>query len=213
MNLFDTAAGALYDAYIERERVARVVGQVLWGSDMRAMYRSMRAIGAVADGSTVLDVPCGGGVALRALRPAQQVRYLAIDLSPAMLRRTARVAARAGLGQVEPLEGSAEALPLPDAVADLCVAYNSFHCFARPALAAAEMARCVRPGGRLLGTAIVRGELPRADRLIAAFAREGSFGPGGTRAELERWLADAGLADVRYQRDGAVVAFDATRAG
>jgi ubiquinone/menaquinone biosynthesis C-methylase UbiE len=211
MNLFDTLAGGLYDAYIERERVARVVGQLLWGSDMSAMYRSMRQIGELPPGATVLDVPCGGGVALRGLRPGQRVRYLAVDLSPAMLRRAARVASREGLRQVEWIEASAEALPLPDATADLAVAYNGLHCFAHPAAAVAEIARCVRPGGRLVGTAIVRGELPRADRLIAAFAREGSFGPGGTRGDLERWLAEAGFVDLRLEADGAVIAFAASR--
>jgi hypothetical protein len=53
--------GAVYDFYIERESVARIVGRFLWGIDVRPMYRSTHAIGKQANGATILDVPCGGG--------------------------------------------------------------------------------------------------------------------------------------------------------
>ena len=42
------------------------------------------------DGTVILDVPCGGGVAFRGLRPGQRVRYVAADLSPVMLGRAPR---------------------------------------------------------------------------------------------------------------------------
>ena len=57
------------------------------GSDLRRLYAAAAEIGRQPAGSSVLDVPCGGGVALRGLRPGQGVRYVAADISQAMLDR------------------------------------------------------------------------------------------------------------------------------
>src|SRR3954447_12529586 len=73
--------GAFYDFWIERERVARAVGGTLWGIDVRPMYADMdRIVSGAPDDAVLLDAPCGGGVAFRWLRPAQRVRYIAVDL-------------------------------------------------------------------------------------------------------------------------------------
>src|SRR5262249_1470768 len=64
--------GAVYDYYIERPRLARVVLGAMWGVDPRPFYASLGQIGQMPDGVTVLDVPCGGGIALRGLRPGQR---------------------------------------------------------------------------------------------------------------------------------------------
>jgi SAM-dependent methyltransferase len=130
--VFDGAFGAIYGAYIRRERLARLIARFLWGSDTRPFYASMAAIGEVADGGTIVDVPCGAGVAFRALRPGQRVRYLGFDLSPRMLERARRQAGRLGLRQVELGEADAEALPLEDATADLFLSYFGLHCFPHP---------------------------------------------------------------------------------
>ena len=61
--------GAVYDYYIERPRLARLVLGLTWGVDPRPFYRSLAAVGEMPDGATILDVPCGGGVALRGLHP------------------------------------------------------------------------------------------------------------------------------------------------
>src|ERR1700757_1532735 len=90
--------GAFYDAWIERERVAARVGRLLWGIDVGPLYASMReALRQGPEGATVIDVPCGGGVAFRGLRPDQPLRYLAIDLDQAMLDRARRRAEQLGL--------------------------------------------------------------------------------------------------------------------
>lgn len=82
--------GAFYDFYIERPRLAQLIGRAVWGVDLAPLYRSMAAVAELPDGATVLDVPCGGGVALRALRPGQDVRWIAVDVEPKMLARCAR---------------------------------------------------------------------------------------------------------------------------
>ncbi len=62
--------GAVYDFYIERRWLMSLIGRVVWGIDASILYRSMEPVGLLADGSTIIDAPCGGGVAFRALRPA-----------------------------------------------------------------------------------------------------------------------------------------------
>jgi SAM-dependent methyltransferase len=79
--------GAAYDFVVEREWLARPGGIALWGTDTRLLFDSIRTLGEMPDGSAVLDVPCGGGIALRGLRQGQQVRYVAADISPDMLAR------------------------------------------------------------------------------------------------------------------------------
>jgi SAM-dependent methyltransferase len=78
----------VYDFAAEREWLARPAGALLWGTDTRLLYATVRTIGAMPAGSAVLDVPCGGGLALRGMRPGQKLRYVAADISPVMLART-----------------------------------------------------------------------------------------------------------------------------
>jgi SAM-dependent methyltransferase len=144
--------GAVYDFYIEREPVSRIVGRVLWGIDVRPIYRSMSVIGKLADGATILDVPCGGGVALRGLRPGQQALYIAVDLSERMLNRVRRRAATRGLNPIEAVRADMAALPFSDATADLCLCYSGLHIVDDPQAVLTEIARCLKPGGELVGT-------------------------------------------------------------
>jgi SAM-dependent methyltransferase len=197
-------AGAIYDFGVEREWLARPAGRVLWGTDAGLLYAAIRAIGELPDGSAVLDVPCGGGVALRGARPG--IRYVAADLSPDMLDRTRRVAARRGLS-VELAEADVVALPFADGEFDLCVSFNGLHCLPDPAAAVREIARCVRPGGRFVGDTVVRGAGVRQDLASGVLRRAGLFGAGGTAADLARWLRDAGLVVEKAERSGAVVHF------
>ncbi len=69
-------------------RAAAPSGGSACGSDLRLLYESASEIGRQPPGSRILDVPCGGGVALRGLRQGQGVRYVAVDIAQAMLDRT-----------------------------------------------------------------------------------------------------------------------------
>src|SRR5699024_1158723 len=101
----------------------------------------------------------------------QQVRYVAADISPDMLLRARRRAAGLGLDDVEFTEASIERMPFADNEFDLCVSFNGLHCLPDPATAVAEIARCLRPGGRLVGDTLVRGIGPRQDLAAAALRR------------------------------------------
>jgi ubiquinone/menaquinone biosynthesis C-methylase UbiE len=201
----------LYDEVVERERLARIFGALLWSTDAGRLFRQIALLGEVPDGSTILDVPCGGGLALRGLSPEQAVRYVAVDLSPVMLARARGQAERRGLRQVEFVEVDVESLPFGDAEFELCITYNSLHCFPDPAAALAEMVRVLRPGGTLRGTTVVNGAGWRHEVIIRGLQRAGAFGPGGTVEEFGQWLAQAGLGEVKVTRHGALAYLSGVR--
>jgi ubiquinone/menaquinone biosynthesis C-methylase UbiE len=208
---FYRVAGAPYAFVFGSKRLSRAAGWLLWRWDVRHLHRSLSAISETPENGLIVDVPCGGGIAFRGLGREQRVRYVAADISRGMLRRARRLARRRGLGQIELVEADVRSLPLENASVDLCLCFNGLDCFPEPAEAVAELARCLRPGGRLVGDTVVRGAGPRFDRLIALYQRRRIFGPGGTSADLDRWLEHAGLADVRIWRSGAVAHFTARK--
>ncbi|WP_194819739.1 class I SAM-dependent methyltransferase [Nocardia sp. XZ_19_385] len=207
---FGKVFAGLYDAVAEREYLARPGGFALWGTDTRRLYDSMRFLGELPDDTAVLDVPCGGGIALRALRPQQRLRYVAADISTAMLERTEQRAQRLGV-RVETRIADIEHLPFTDGEFDICVSYNGFHCLPDPAAAVREVARCLRPGGRLVGTCVVREAGLRSEAVQRAFRMAGIFGPSGSLEDYGRWLRAAGLEARQLDRSGALLHFDAVK--
>jgi SAM-dependent methyltransferase len=199
--------GAVYDYYIERPWLARLVLGLMWGVDPRPFYRSLAAVGEVPEGATILDVPCGGGVAMRGLRPGQHVCWIGVDVEPAMLRRAQRRATRFPSVRTRLIAGDMAALPLEDRTADLCLSYGGLHCVPNPEAALAEMARCLRPGGRFVGSTFLADGSRRQQLLL----RLDDFGRTGTADDLRRWLRECGLTDVSVDREDGLVVFSARR--
>jgi len=79
----------------------KAIGRTVWGIDASVLYDSMEPLAGIGDGKTVVDVPCGGGVAFRALPSERDVRYVAIDIDEKMLARARARATRRGLSRVE----------------------------------------------------------------------------------------------------------------
>lgn len=197
--------GAVYDYYIERPRLARLVLGLAWGVDARPFYRSLEAVGELRDGATILDVPCGGGVALQGLRSGQRASWIGVDVDPAMLRRMRRRAASHRHVDLRLVQADMGALPLEDGTADICLTYGGIHCVSDPAGALVEITRCLRPGGRLLGSTFVAEGTRRQRRML----QTDSFGTIGTAEELMQWLRDSGLAEVSLDRTEGLVVFSA----
>ena len=211
-DFYDSPLGATYSAYMERPRLSRPLGRLLWGGDTKAYYESMAAVGEVAEGATIVDCPCGAGPALRALEPGRDVRYVAADLSPAMLRRARTRAAKRGLEGIEPIEARAEDLPLETASADLFLSFWGMHCFPHPQAAVAEIGRVLKPGGRLVGASFVKEPKGLRQRLVLR-PGAGDFGRMCTEAELLGWLRDAGISVAESGRSGIYLFFDGRREG
>lgn len=100
-------------------------------------------------GRRALDVATGTGHTALALA-ARGCSVVGLDPTPAMLAEARAETARRGLGaRVAWVEGVAEALPFPDASWDIVTCRRAAHHFADIPRALGEMARVLRPGGRL----------------------------------------------------------------
>jgi SAM-dependent methyltransferase len=208
-DFYASPLGATYSAYMERPPLSRAIGRLIWGGDTKTYYQSMAAVGEVVDRGTIVDCPCGAGPALRALEPGREVRYVAADLSPAMLRRARARAEKRGLSGIEFVESKAEDLPLEAGSADLFLSLWGLHCFPDPRAAVTEIGRVLKPGGRLVGAAFVRGDSFRQRLLLRP--HKGDFGPMCTEADLLEWLDAAGIAVGESSRSGLYFFFEGRR--
>jgi ubiquinone/menaquinone biosynthesis C-methylase UbiE len=102
----------------------------------------IQALG-LGEGETVVDLAAGTGKLTTVLLARARARVIAVEPSVRMLARLREVAPGA-----EAIEGTAEAIPLPDASADAVTVAQAFHWFANED-ALGEIHRVLRPGRRL----------------------------------------------------------------
>ena len=138
-----------------------------------------RALGAIADAVhghdqrqlKLLDVACGTGRFLRQVRLAfPRLPLTGMDLSKAYLDEGRKNFA--DLKPAEWLAANAEAIPLPDASQDIVTCIFLFHELPPDVrrTVAAEMARVLKPGGRLIFMdSLQMGDKPGWDGLLEAF--------------------------------------------
>jgi ubiquinone/menaquinone biosynthesis C-methylase UbiE len=206
----ERVTAAIYDAGVKHAGVAGVGAWAMWGADLRRMFADIERLADVPVGASVLDIPCGGGLAFRGLGTGQVVRYVAADISPYMLQRARREAGRRGVQDaIEFVEADVTALQFADASFDLCLTYNGLHCLPDPCAALGELVRVLRPGGTVRGTSCVTGRGPRKDALIGMLRRGGVFGNAPHAGEIEKWLMEFGLDVVTLEPSGAVEFFEA----
>jgi ubiquinone/menaquinone biosynthesis C-methylase UbiE len=200
----DPLWATVYDWTVEHPRVGRPLWWAGVQSDLRLLYAATDEIGRQPPGSRILDVPCGGGVALRGLRPGQGVEYVAADISQAMLDRTMKAAReRRVADQVTPIVADVGDLPLDDGDVDLVVSFTGLHCFPDPELAVRELARVLRVDGAITGSALLNDAL-RYEPLRRVGRLTGLLGRGCTSDEIVQWLTRAGVADVTLEISGAI---------
>jgi SAM-dependent methyltransferase len=173
-----------------------------WSRYVEASTRETLRRAALGPEDRVLDLGCGTGALLAAVRRlVPGVRITGVDLVPAML-----AVARAKLEPSSRLLTAAEAgaLPFRAATFDVVVSSNSFHYWPRPLAGLAEIARVLRPGGRLVLTDWCDDFLAcrLCDHLLRLVDR--AHHRAYRRAELERLLEQTGyrlLAVDRYKID------------
>lgn len=197
----------LYSFGMSRRTIARTAGLVGFGTSFRGLYDAIDSIREVPAGGTVLDVPCGAGIALQGLVGAGVGRYIAADISPAMLRRTSRVAQRLGVS-VETLEADVASLPLGDRSVDLALSLTGLHCFPAPRAAVRELARVTRD--RIELTWLRSDAGLRYRPVLAAGRALDLVGPSATPRDVETWLEEAGFA-VSTRCEGAFAYASARR--
>jgi SAM-dependent methyltransferase len=121
------------------------------------------SLGALQQGQQVVDV--GSGAGLDCLIAARMVglrgRVIGVDMTASMLEKARRGATAADLTNVKFLEGYAEALPVPDNWADVVISNGVLNLMPDKMAALGEMARVLKPGGRLqIGDILVRKPVP-----------------------------------------------------
>jgi arsenite methyltransferase len=150
-------------------------------------------------GETVLDVGCGGGIdtilAARSVGPSG--RAIGLDLLPEMCERARSAAVLAGTATwCEFLPSEMESVPLPDASVDVVISNGAINLSPRKSRVLAELARVLRPGGRLcVADLVVNEQLP--PEVLGSDASwagciAGALSEGLLRAKLGR----AGFLDV-----------------
>jgi demethylmenaquinone methyltransferase / 2-methoxy-6-polyprenyl-1,4-benzoquinol methylase len=173
-------------------------------------------------GETVLDVACGTAAVALELARRHGCRVVGIDQSTEMLAEGRRRVDAAGLGdRVELREGRAEELPFEDGSFDGLTFTYLLRYVDDPAATMRELARVVRPGGRIAmleffvppralprtaWKAYVRVGLPLAGRAVSpGWAEVGGFLGPSIRGFWERWPPErlrgvwegAGIRDVQ----------------
>lgn len=154
---------------------------------------------ALADGEVVLDLGCGGGIdtvlAAQAVGPDGEV--IGLDLLPEMCERALAAAGATGVSErCRFIEGEMEDLPLPDASVDVVISNGVINLSPRKSRALAEVARVLRPGGRLcIADLTVDADLP-PEVLASESTWAGCIAGAVSERVLVSKLARAGFGDI-----------------
>jgi arsenite methyltransferase len=121
------------------------------------------SLGALEEGEHVVDVGCGAGIdsliAAQIVAPTGQV--VGVDMTPVMLGKAERSAAEAGIDNANFRQGYGESLPVDDGWADVVISNGVLNLMPNKADALQEMARVLKPGGRLqIGDILVQKAVP-----------------------------------------------------
>ncbi|WP_425302646.1 class I SAM-dependent methyltransferase [Nocardia wallacei] len=119
----------------------------------RPVIEAAVAAAEVGSGSAAADIGFGGGVGLSLLleRVGANGTVHGVEISPDMLARAkSRFSADIGTGRLRALEGSLTDLPLADASLDAAITVNTVYFVTELDRACAELARVLRPEGRLV---------------------------------------------------------------
>ncbi len=149
-------------------------------------------------GETVLDLGSGGGidVILSARRVGPTGHTYGVDMTDEMLELARRNAKEAGVDNATFLKGEIEDIPLADASVDVVISNCVINLSVDKPAVFAEMARVLRPGGRVGVTDVVAEDrlspAQRAERGDYVGCIAGALSVGEYRAQLEA----AGFADI-----------------
>jgi arsenite methyltransferase len=164
------------------------------------------AVAELREGETVLDLGSGGGidVILSARRVGPTGRAYGLDMTDEMLSLAQRNAEEAGIDNAVFLKGVIEEIPLPAESVDVVISNCVINLSVDKAAVVTEMARVLRPGGRLgISDVVAEDELSPADR-----AERGSYcgcvAGALSKGEYEEGLRAAGFDDVSVEFTHAV---------
>src|SRR5437870_2291702 len=191
---------------------------VSFGQDARSRERLVPLLDAGSD-DAVVDVATGTGLVARAIAERYRCQVFGLDRSADMLG-----AAAARDGHIPLVRARAESLPFPDESFDHLTFTYLMRYVDDPAATLRELARVVRPGGRIvaldfglppnpilrtmwraytaIGLPIIGRAISQQWASVGAFLKGsiGRFDRAYRPSDVERYWKEAGLTDVRLDR-------------
>ncbi len=196
----EVIGGGLYSA-LERDELPEAAVLASLGCGNPIAVAELRA------GERVLDLGSGGGidVLLSAKRVGPTGRAIGLDMTDEMLALAQRNAAAAGADNVEFVRGHIEDIPLPAESVDVVISNCVVNLAADKQAVFREIARVLKPGGRIGITDIVAEDhLSPAERSErGSFA--GCIAGALSFAEYRAGLEDVGLTDITLTPTHTVV--------
>ncbi len=155
----------------------------------------------VEDGDTVLDLGSGAGIdiLLAAERVGPNGLVIGVDMTDEMIAKANENIAQAGVTNVEVRKGLIEQLPIEDDSVDWVISNCVINLSPEKDRVFAEIARVLKPGGRMLVSDIVVENLPEALR-NNEFLYSGCVAGAISESQYVAGLKAAGLADVTVKQ-------------
>jgi len=156
------------------------------------------AVAELHEGETVLDLGSGGGidVILSARRVGPAGVAYGLDMTDEMLALARRNAADAGVANVHFLKGVIEDIPLPADSVDVVISNCVINLSIDKAAVLTEMARVLKPGGRIGISDVVAEDHLTADERAKRGSYVGCIAGALSRSEYVAGLEAAGFEDV-----------------
>lgn len=187
----ETFGAGLYDASELAELPAEAVAGSIGCANPVALAR-------LEPGEDVLDLGSGGGidVMLSARRVGPEGKAYGVDMTAEMLELARANQAKAGVSNVEFLEGRIEDVPLPDEVVDVVVSNCVINLSADKAAVFTEAHRVLRPGGRFAVADVIADNDPDPELLADDAAWAACIAGAVTRDTYRAQLEGAGFTGV-----------------
>jgi arsenite methyltransferase len=156
------------------------------------------AVADLHEGERVLDLGSGGGidVLLSAKRVGPSGRAIGLDMTDEMLALALKNATEAGAANVEFLKGHIEAIPLPADSIDVVISNCVINLAADKPAVFREIARVLKPGGRVGVSDIVADDSLSAEQRAERGSYVGCIAGALSFAEYDAGLRAAGLGEI-----------------
>ncbi len=156
------------------------------------------AVAELREGETVLDLGSGGGidVLLSARRVGPNGHAIGVDMTDEMLALARRNAEEAGATNVEFRKGTIETLPVDDASVDVVISNCVINLASDKRAVFAEIARVLRPCGRMGVSDIVADDTLSPEQRAARGSFVGCIAGALSFREFRNGLRDVGLIDI-----------------
>ena len=171
------------------------------GADLGLGCGNPLALASIKAGETVLDL--GSGAGFDCLLAARQLngtgRVIGVDMTPPMISKARRNAAKAGFANVEFRLGEIEHLPVADAAVDLIISNCVINLSPEKAQVFREAFRVLKAGGRLSISDVVATK-PVPTALREKLQAIGACVAGAALiSDLQAMLKEAGFARIEIQ--------------